>query len=73
MWERPVILFEGEFVGGGFLESIVVQVDVVDAVRLRADGAFNTARARDPPEKGHFGRGGQHNLLGSYNHRYSGC
>ncbi len=32
----------------------------------------NTARARDPPEKGHFGRGGQHNLLGSYNHRYSG-
>ena len=33
---------------------------------------FNTARARDPPEKGDFGRGGQQSAWGNKNRRYSG-
>ena len=32
----------------------------------------NTARARDPPEKGDFGRGGQQCAWGKNNRRYSG-
>ena len=41
---------------------------------LPAQRTINTARARGPPEKGRFGRGGQHNLLGSYSRRStSGC
>ena len=33
---------------------------------------FNTACARDPPEKGDFGRGGQQSAWGNKNRRYSG-